>query len=164
MADSITLHCPACGNQFTIVPPPIGQAVACPACQRAFFPHAPSMAPMPMSYASLEPTQGTSAMAIASLVCGCLFCIPIVGLLALIFGIIGLKHTKDRRTGGRGMAIAGTVLGGFGVLLWVAYLGLMTAILIPSLSRARETANRVKCASNMRQIGQAILLYSTTNL
>jgi prepilin-type processing-associated H-X9-DG protein len=34
------------------------------------------------------------------------------------------------------------------------------SILLPSLNRARETANRVKCASNERQIGQAILLYS----
>jgi prepilin-type processing-associated H-X9-DG protein len=36
-------------------------------------------------------------------------------------------------------------------------------ILLPSLNRARETANRVKCASNMRQIGQGILLYSNDN-
>jgi prepilin-type processing-associated H-X9-DG protein len=35
--------------------------------------------------------------------------------------------------------------------------------MIPSIGRARETANRVKCASNMRQIGQAILLYSNDN-
>ncbi|HEY1686166.1 MAG TPA: hypothetical protein VGG19_15475 [Tepidisphaeraceae bacterium] len=37
---------------------------------------------------------------------------------------------------------------------------LMTSILLPSLNRSRETANRIKCGSNMRQIGQAILLYS----
>jgi prepilin-type processing-associated H-X9-DG protein len=37
---------------------------------------------------------------------------------------------------------------------------LAVSILLPSLNRARETANRVKCASNMRQIGQGILLYS----
>lgn len=40
---------------------------------------------------------------------------------------------------------------------------MMFSILLPSLNRARETANRVKCASNMRQIGQAILLYSNEN-
>src|SRR5206468_445311 len=34
------------------------------------------------------------------------------------------------------------------------------SVLLPSLSRARETANRVKCASNMRQIGQGMLLYA----
>lgn len=37
---------------------------------------------------------------------------------------------------------------------------LITSILLPSLSRSRETANRVKCASNQRQIGQAILMYA----
>jgi prepilin-type processing-associated H-X9-DG protein len=40
---------------------------------------------------------------------------------------------------------------------------LMTSILLPSLNRARETANRVKCASNMRQIGMACLLYANDN-
>src|SRR4051812_42098516 len=33
-------------------------------------------------------------------------------------------------------------------------------ILMPSLCRAREPANRVKCASNERPIGQALLLYA----
>jgi prepilin-type processing-associated H-X9-DG protein len=40
---------------------------------------------------------------------------------------------------------------------------MMIGILLPSLNRARETANRVKCASNMRQIGQALLLYANDN-
>jgi prepilin-type processing-associated H-X9-DG protein len=34
------------------------------------------------------------------------------------------------------------------------------SILLPSLNRARETANRVKCASNERQIAMAILVHS----
>jgi hypothetical protein len=37
---------------------------------------------------------------------------------------------------------------------------LLVSILLPSLNRARETANRVKCASNERQMGQAILLWA----
>ena len=32
----------------------------------------------------------------------------------------------------------------------------LISILLPSLNRARETANRIKCASNMRQIGQGV--------
>jgi len=40
---------------------------------------------------------------------------------------------------------------------------LMISILLPSLNRSREMANRVKSASNERQIGQAILLYSNEN-
>jgi prepilin-type processing-associated H-X9-DG protein len=47
--------------------------------------------------------------------------------------------------------------------LLAAQAGLGTAILLPSLSRARETANRVKCASNMRQIGQGMFLYANEN-
>jgi prepilin-type processing-associated H-X9-DG protein len=39
----------------------------------------------------------------------------------------------------------------------------LVSILVPSLNRARETANRVKCASNMRQIGLGILLYQNDN-
>src|SRR5215208_2865256 len=34
---------------------------------------------------------------------------------------------------------------------------------LAQLDRAQETANRVRCASNLRQIGQAILLYSNEN-
>jgi prepilin-type processing-associated H-X9-DG protein len=41
--------------------------------------------------------------------------------------------------------------------------GMLVAILLPSLNRARETANRVKCASNLRSLGQACLLYSNEN-
>jgi len=37
---------------------------------------------------------------------------------------------------------------------------MLISILLPSLNRSREMANRVKCASNERQIGQGILLYS----
>jgi prepilin-type processing-associated H-X9-DG protein len=39
----------------------------------------------------------------------------------------------------------------------------MMGIMMPSLARARITANRVKSASNLRQIGQAMLLYSNEN-
>jgi prepilin-type processing-associated H-X9-DG protein len=37
------------------------------------------------------------------------------------------------------------------------------SILLPSLCKAREPANRAKCASNLHQIGLAILLYTNDN-
>jgi prepilin-type processing-associated H-X9-DG protein len=38
--------------------------------------------------------------------------------------------------------------------------GMLISVMLPSLCRAREPANRVKCGSNLRQIGQAIGLYA----
>jgi prepilin-type processing-associated H-X9-DG protein len=57
------------------------------------------------------------------------------------------------------------VLGGgnFASAATIGETSFMISILLPSLNRARETANRVKCASNERQIGQAILLYANEN-
>ena len=40
---------------------------------------------------------------------------------------------------------------------------LLALLLLPSLGRARESANRVKCGSNLRQIGQAAFLYANEN-
>jgi prepilin-type processing-associated H-X9-DG protein len=41
--------------------------------------------------------------------------------------------------------------------------GMLVSAMLPSLCRSRETANRVKCGSNLRQIGQAISLYAQTH-
>ena len=45
---------------------------------------------------------------------------------------------------------------GIGLLFCVC----LSSVLVPSLGRARDQANRVKCASNLRQIGQAVLLFA----
>jgi hypothetical protein len=64
---------------------------------------------------------GTSGMAIASLVCSLtgLFTCGITALLGVIFGFVGLSQTKDGARGGRGLAIAGLVIGLIFLALWV---------------------------------------------
>jgi prepilin-type N-terminal cleavage/methylation domain-containing protein len=49
------------------------------------------------------------------------------------------------------------------LLVVIGIIALLIAILLPSLSRARETANRVKCGSNLRSLGQSFLLYANEN-
>lgn len=86
-------------------PPPAGPAVP----QYPYPPPAPPRANGP---------------AIASLVFGILGCIPeITGVLAVILGIIGLRRARHPNTGGKGMAIAGLVLGLVSILLWSLFLG-----------------------------------------
>ena len=60
----------------------------------------------------------TSGAAVTSLVLGLLSCIPVVGLVAVICGILGIVKTKDPRYTGRGLAIAGLLLGLVGLVGW----------------------------------------------
>jgi Domain of unknown function (DUF4190) len=59
--------------------------------------------------------RATNGLAIASLVLGILWIYWLGSILALVFGYIALSQIKERNESGRGMAIAGTVLGWIGV-------------------------------------------------
>jgi prepilin-type N-terminal cleavage/methylation domain-containing protein/prepilin-type processing-associated H-X9-DG protein len=49
------------------------------------------------------------------------------------------------------------------LLVVIGIIALLISILLPALSRARESANTIKCAANLRSVGQGIAQYVTDN-
>ena len=71
---------------------------------------------------------GTNGMAIASLVCSLLGWICVIGpILGLIFGFIALGQIRRTGQGGRGMAIAGIVIGVVAIVLGIV-VGVLSVI------------------------------------
>lgn len=86
-------------------------------------PEPPAPPPPPSPSPSPEPVyvqqQGTNGFAVASLVLGILWIFWLGSVLALIFGYIAMGQIKKTsgRQGGKGLAIAGIVLGWIGVAI-----------------------------------------------
>lgn len=89
-----------------------------------------------MSDPVLEQPKRTNGLAVASLACAVFFIIPFTAILAIVFGIGGVVKARNPGIGGRGMAISGVVLGCVGLLIF-------PFIVRPSLSKVRETGNRI---------------------
>ena len=78
----------------------------------------------------------TNGLAIAAMVLGIVWLWWLGSILALIFGFVALKQIKERHESGRGMAVAGIVLGCFGigvgvVVLFLAFLLSRNQIVTP---------------------------------
>jgi prepilin-type N-terminal cleavage/methylation domain-containing protein/prepilin-type processing-associated H-X9-DG protein len=49
------------------------------------------------------------------------------------------------------------------LLVVIAIIGVLVAVLLPAMSRAREAARRIVCATQLRQIGTGITMYADDN-
>ncbi len=110
----------------------------------------------------------TLGLAIASLVFGCLFIFPLLGIVfsltAVILGIVALtKISKNKETlKGEGLAISGIVLGGIGIVI-IPIIAILAAIAIPNLLKARLNANDALAGANVKTISVALESYANAN-
>jgi prepilin-type processing-associated H-X9-DG protein len=140
-----------------------GRSFACTNCGQPFTLSlgGEAFAPPAVSYASAATHAKSNPLAMASLICGCILCVPFVpGIAAIVTGAIGMRKTRDPAVTGKGLAIAGLVLGILNVLGWGAYFGLIFAIMVPTMGMAKQSGNQMKCSANLKQIGLAIQLYA----
>jgi len=91
------------------------------------------------SYQQPATRASTNGLSVASLVLGVLWIWGIGSILALIFGYISLRQIKERGEGGRGLALAGVVLG------WVGVGGavLLTALLVIAAASSPDSCGWV---------------------
>jgi hypothetical protein len=111
------------------------------------------------------PAPKTSAGAIWSLVLGILGLVCFSILTAIPAVICGhVAYSRIKRSGGvlegKGLAIAGLITGYLGIAWAIVFIPLMAAIAIPNFVKARETAQRNACISNLRQIEAAKEMWS----
>lgn len=118
--------CNHCGNNLE------ENAAFCPVCgaaqnvqtsgAEAGAQQVPVQEPVPMVqpvYMPVVQQPKTNGLAIAGFVCAIVgwFCCGITSLIGLVLSIVALLQIKNRQEGGKGLAIAGIVIGGIVMVL-----------------------------------------------
>ncbi len=142
-------NCPSCASPIP------ADATSCPSCGRDLTVSNAAPGPGPTPAQPLEAI--TSWMAAASLILSFFSLLVIPAVLAIVFGHLSRKKIK-RSAGklkGRGLALAGLVLGYLFVVL------IIVAIAIPNLLRTTKSASGASAVGSLRTINTAEMTYSS---
>jgi prepilin-type processing-associated H-X9-DG protein len=72
------------------------------------------------------------------------------------------QRRRQKKSSSTGCLIAAIVVPVVAIIM-IAVMGILAAILLPALARAREAARRASCANNMKQIGLNLQIFSQEN-
>ena len=101
-----------------------------------------------------------SRLAIASLVLGCLGLLTcgITSLVGLVLGIIALGriNKSQGQLGGKGVALAGTIVSAACLLLGL----ILAAMLLPELGKAQHKAQAIHCMGNVKLLNLGLIMYA----
>ncbi|MGB7158456.1 MAG: DUF4190 domain-containing protein [Tepidisphaeraceae bacterium] len=116
------------------------------------------VAPVVVDYSTPRPHNRNASRA---LIFGLLGFLPFVpGIIAIVSARRGLRDLEaDPRVGGKAAAKAGLWLGVGSIVAWVA----LSIAAVPATIQAQRQAIRVQCMSQLRQIGQGVMIYAASN-
>ena len=102
----------------------------------------------------------TSGLAVSSLILGILgfFTVGLAAITGLILGIVGMNSIKKSSGNlkGRGLALSGIITSSVALIL----MPMMLAIIMPALAKTRNLAQRIMCGTNLKGLGEAVLVYA----
>ena len=104
----------------------------------------------PASPALQAPSAGTNALAIAALVCGILGFTLVAAVLAVIFGILALRQLERRPQSGKGLAIAGIVLGALSIVGYIVVFVALGAFVADRGENGEVTGAGVAAINDLR--------------
>ena len=122
---------------------------------------------VPQAESAAPSLKKTSGLAIASLVLGIVgpCTVGLGSIIGIILGIVGLVKIgrSAGAKGGQGLAIAGIVVSGLGILLLPALLGMLAAILMPAVISARDMAIATSSVNNVKHLCIAAQTYAASH-